>query len=86
MGGKYGIAGEVRVIANRDLKKGDDLNWFYPSTEYLSPRPFACVCGAPEAVCIGTQRGSYYLSDEVLSRYYMNKHIMELRVGQEKTG
>lgn len=67
-----GTAGEVRVVSGRDLQVGDDMTWFYPCTEWESPRPFACLCGAADGsengskTCIGTQKGSKFLGQEVL--------------------
>lgn len=59
-----GLAGEVRVVNDRNLQAGDDVTWFYPSTEWESPRPFTCLCGADEGgeskKCIGVQRGSKF--------------------------
>lgn len=52
-----GISGEVRVAHNRDLEVGDELTFFYPSTEWASASPFKCLCGAGEGRCIGMQRG-----------------------------
>lgn len=69
---------EVRVANNRDLKAGDDLSFFYPSTEWYCARPFECRCGAGEDVCIGTQQGAYFLSKDKLDQYFINKHILEL--------
>ncbi|KAJ5493480.1 hypothetical protein N7539_002226 [Penicillium diatomitis] len=79
--GEYpnGVSGELRVVQDRDLRVGDELTWFYPSTEFISPRPFECLCGAGKELCIGTQRGSNFLSEEVLSRYFINNHVRELR-------
>ncbi len=56
--GRYpgGVAGEVRVVRDRDLQVGDQLTFFYPSTEWASPRPFQCLCGAGVGKCIGMQR------------------------------
>ena len=46
--GKHGIAGEVRVSRNKAIRKGEDLSFFYPSTEWKSVKPFDCLCGASE--------------------------------------
>lgn len=91
-GGEYGVCLELRVRKDRNLKIGDDMDWFYPSTEYHSPRPFECRCGAPEGICIGMQRGGKFLSNEVLSRYHISPHIFYLREqeklqsGRQETG
>ena len=77
-----GVSGEVRVVGDHDLQVGDDVTWFYPSTEWESPRPFKCLCGTEERGegkrCIGTQRGSKFLDQGVLQNYFMNKHVVEL--------
>ena len=73
-----GIAGEVRVARDRDLEVGDELTFFYPSTEWGCARPFDCVCGAGEDWCIGVHRGAEGLSKEVMERYFVNKHIRVL--------
>lgn len=64
------------VRAARDLGAGDELTFFYPSTEWDMSRPFACLCGAPD--CLGTIAGARYLPAETLSRYSVNRHIREL--------
>ena len=67
-------------MRDRELQVGDHLTYFYPSTEWASPRPFECLCGARDTrrKCIGVQRGSKYLSKEVLDRYFVNDHVGEL--------
>lgn len=69
---------EVRVARDRDLKVGDDLTYFYPSSEWKSPRPFKCLCGSPEDVCIDWQKGSHNLSKETLEKYFVNEHVQQL--------
>ncbi|EGX48762.1 hypothetical protein AOL_s00079g401 [Orbilia oligospora ATCC 24927] len=73
-----GICGELRVVADRDLEAGDELTFFYPSTEYISPRPFNCLCGAENGVCIGRQEGAHFLDNSILGKYFLNKHIKNL--------
>ena len=62
------------VTAARDIKPGEILNFFYPSTEWEMDRPFICQCGAPD--CVKIVAGARYLSPEVLSRSYVNLHII----------
>ncbi|KAF3226571.1 hypothetical protein TWF106_000312 [Orbilia oligospora] len=73
-----GICGELRVVADRDLEAGDELTFFYPSTEYISPRPFDCLCGAEKGVCIGRQEGAHFLDNSILGKYFLNEHIKNL--------
>ena len=64
------------VRAAVDLKAGDEITFFYPSTEWDMVRPFECLCGARE--CIGFVAGAQYLSIDILRRYFINSHIQEL--------
>lgn len=73
---------EVRV-GDKPLKKGQDLTFFYPSTEWDMSQPFECTCGSPKGVCVGTVRGAKYMSPDVLKRYWLNPHIEEL-LAQER--
>lgn len=68
---------EVRVVDDRPLLSGEDVTFFYPSTEWDMQQPFDCNCGATQ--CVGWIHGAKYLSDDVLARYWLNPHIEELR-------
>jgi hypothetical protein len=59
-----------------DLKEGDEITFFYPSTEWDMVRPFKCLCGARK--CIGIVAGAQYLSIHILKRYFINSHIQKL--------
>jgi hypothetical protein len=62
--------------AVRDIARGEELSYFYPSTEWVMARPFLCLCGAEN--CIRIVAGARQLSADVLSRYFINEHIREL--------
>lgn len=64
------------VIAVRDIPAEEELNFFYPSTEWEMDRPFICLCGAPQ--CVRLVAGARYLSIDTLSRYFINPHIREM--------
>ena len=66
----------LAVVAARDIAAGDELTFFYPSTEWDMARPFVCLCGAPE--CIRLVAGAKYLSLDTLSRYFINPHIRDM--------
>ena len=66
----------LEVVAARDLAAGDELTFFYPSTEWEMAQPFACQCGAPE--CLGTVSGARDLMPDALERYALNPHIKAL--------
>lgn len=72
---------EVRVSKHRDLQIGDELNFFYPSTEFRMDKPFQCCCDAgPD--CLGLISGADNLNPTQLSRYEVNRHILELKKEQ----
>jgi hypothetical protein len=62
---------ELRAI--RDIEPGEELNFFYPSTEWDISTPFQCLCGFSH--CLKKIAGAKYLSPNVLSRYFINQHI-----------
>ncbi|KAF2651067.1 hypothetical protein K491DRAFT_696738 [Lophiostoma macrostomum CBS 122681] len=69
---------EVRVNPDLDegLKAGDELTFFYPSTEWDMAQPFECLCQNTE--CQGTISGAKDMPVDVLGRYWLNTHIEEL--------
>ncbi|KAI0112081.1 hypothetical protein GGR51DRAFT_54844 [Nemania sp. FL0031] len=67
---------EIRVSKNRDLKKGDLLSFFYPSTEWRMAQPFDCWCGASE--CFGRVEGAARIDAQKLDSYWINRHIREM--------
>lgn len=66
------------VTAARDIAIGEELNFFYPSTEWEMDRPFVCLCGAPQ--CVRLVAGAKYLSIDALSRHFINTHISQIMV------
>lgn len=69
---------EVRVNPDLDggLSAGDELTFFYPSSEWDMAQPFKCRC--QEAECTGTISGAKDMPPEVLRKYWLNPHIEEL--------
>jgi hypothetical protein len=74
---------EVRVSSERDLKEGDELTFFYPSTEWDMAQPFDCLCGGGK--CRGRITGARDMDEGVLGEYWLNKHVEEL-LGEKKSG
>jgi hypothetical protein len=66
----------IALRAIRDVEPGDELTFFYPSTEWDMHHPFVCRCGAPQ--CVRLVAGAKYLSADVLGRYYINPHVRDL--------
>lgn len=70
-------AREVRAL--RAIAAGEELTFFYPSTEWRMTEPFACGCGA--AGCLDRVEGAASLSAEILGRYALSPVIRALLEG-----
>ena len=66
------------VIACRDIAKGEELSFFYPSTEWEMDAPFICLCGSSN--CIHVVAGARFLPLSTLEHHFLNKHIRELMI------
>ncbi len=66
------------MIARRDIAKGEELSFFYPSTEWEMDAPFICLCGA--ANCIHVVAGARFLPLSTLEHHYLNRHIREMMI------
>lgn len=77
---------EIRVRHDRDLKKGDILSFFYPSTEWELAQPFDCWCGAGEGKCLGRIEGAAKAGKDRLKHWWLNDYIREMLDEQEKCG
>jgi hypothetical protein len=83
------IAIEVRVAARRDpsgramgLHKGDELTFFYPSTEWEMAQPFECNCG--KDTCKKWISGAKDMDSAKLHGLFLNRHIHELLEEQKQ--
>jgi SET domain-containing protein len=66
------------MVARNDIAKGDELAFFYPSTEWEMAAPFICLCGAPN--CIHVVAGARFLPLSTLQDHFLNKHIREMMI------
>jgi SET domain len=64
------------VLAARAIAAGDELTFFYPSTEWEMACPFVCRCGDPN--CIGLVAGARFLPASVMGRHPVSGHIHSL--------
>ena len=62
------------VVAERDIAAGEELTYFYPSTEWEMAEPFACRCGSP--ACLGVVRGARHLPADVAGHRFLNHHVV----------
>ena len=68
----------MKMVAYRDIEKGEELFFFYPSTEWQMDAPFICLCGS--ANCINVVAGARFLPLSTLERHYLNPHIREYMI------
>jgi hypothetical protein len=69
----------MSVIAAQDVAAGEELTFFYPSTEWEMSSPFICLCGATN--CIHVVAGARFLPLSTLENHFLNRHIRELMIG-----
>ncbi|KAH8907082.1 hypothetical protein BR93DRAFT_927937 [Coniochaeta sp. PMI_546] len=73
----------LAIIAGpKGLKPGDELTFFYPSTEWSMSQAFDCLCGTPS--CRGRISGAKDMTDAQLEGLWINGHIREL-LEEQKT-
>lgn len=63
----------LSIFSNRDINPGEELTFFYPSTEWEMKEPFKCQCNSKK--CLDYIAGAKFLPFEVLDSYFLNKHI-----------
>ncbi|WP_225896516.1 SET domain-containing protein-lysine N-methyltransferase [Amazonocrinis nigriterrae] len=66
----------MQVIALRDISPGEELTFFYPSTEWEMDRPFQCNCRSSQ--CIDFVTGAKKLAINQMIKFRLNPHIKSL--------
>ena len=75
--------GLMQLVALREIFPGEELTFFYPSTEWQMTQKFQCYCGSPE--CIGLIRGAKYLSGEAQEKYRLTGFIQQQLAKRKRT-
>jgi hypothetical protein len=57
----------------REIKKGDELRFFYPATEWDMSQPFSCNCGSSN--CLGVIKGASYMPASMLKDYKLSDFV-----------
>ncbi|MBV9989260.1 MAG: SET domain-containing protein [Chitinophagaceae bacterium] len=65
----------MQLIALKEVQPGDEMLFFYPSTEWDMAQPFDCFCGT--AQCLHRIQGAAHLSDEEVMRYRLTAFIQQ---------
>ncbi|MEP7320456.1 MAG: SET domain-containing methyltransferase [Saprospiraceae bacterium] len=63
--------GVLRCV--KDITKGDQLTYFYPSTEWQMIQPFDCTCGSSK--CLGYIQGAHAIDYDVITGYDISSYI-----------
>ena len=66
-----------QVVCLRPVAIGDELTFFYPSTEWSLSEGFACRCGVSS--CLGYIRGAEHLPPQTQQR--LSPHILRMLEG-----
>ena len=66
---------KMEVVCLRDIVEGEDLTYFYPSTEWALTEPFECKCGS--ILCSGWIRGAAFITKEAINRYQYSPYILK---------
>jgi D-alanine-D-alanine ligase len=69
--------GTREVVCLRPIAAGEEICFFYPSTEWRMEEPFRCLCPSPD--CLGMIRGAEYMPEEVLEKYRLTPYILRKR-------
>ncbi|KAH7134728.1 hypothetical protein B0J13DRAFT_88949 [Dactylonectria estremocensis] len=70
------------LVGPKGLKAGDELTFFYPSTEWSMAQPFDCLCNT--LTCRGRIAGARDMTDAQLDGAWLNGHIIQLRAEQRR--
>ncbi|MBX9883814.1 MAG: SET domain-containing protein-lysine N-methyltransferase [Novosphingobium sp.] len=65
----------MEIVALRAIAAGEEVRFFYPSTEWTMDRAFDCRCGS--SACKGRIVGADQLDADALQRYAFNQHILD---------
>lgn len=65
----------MQLVALTEIQPGDELMFFYPSTEWSMTQPFDCFCSTTQ--CLHRIQGASYLSDEAVMQYRLTDFIIE---------
>ena len=64
------------VTCLRKIDEGEEMTFFYPSTEWSMAQEFDCHCGTQG--CLGRIQGAAHLHPDILPKYQISKHIKQL--------
>lgn len=66
---------DLVVTALRKIEIGEELMFFYPSTEWSMDRGFDCLCKS--SGCLGYIKGAAHLPLNILTKYKLSEYIQK---------
>lgn len=73
----YVDCARLEIAALCRIEAGEELYYFYPSTEWAMAEPFDCRCGRPS--CLGRIRGAKHLVNGIERSVGWASHVTEMR-------
>ena len=61
------------VTCLREIEVGEEMTFFYPSTEWSMDQKFECHCKT--AVCLNSIQGAAHLHPDILKKYQLSAYI-----------
>ncbi|MEO6288280.1 MAG: SET domain-containing protein-lysine N-methyltransferase [Ginsengibacter sp.] len=65
----------MELCCLQDISAGDELTFFYPSSEWAMAEPFLCFCGANN--CLHEIQGASFLPQEIIHNYKFTDFVMQ---------
>lgn len=65
----------MEVVALKPIAEGDEMTFFYPSTEWDMAQPFDCFCGTSR--CLGQIKGAAHIPENILGTYKLTRFIQQ---------
>lgn len=65
----------MQLVALKALSSGDEMTFFYPSTEWKMTQSFDCYCGSPK--CLGRIEGASVLTKAIQEQYRFTDFIQQ---------
>lgn len=73
----------MTVEALVDISSGQELTFFYPSTEWSMASPFLCGCGSP--CCLKSIAGASHMDPGVVRQFRLSAHIQAMLAAASQT-
>jgi hypothetical protein len=65
----------LKLVALKEIKAGEEMTFFYPSTEWEMTQQFNCYCG--HSNCLGEIKGAAFLSEEAVKHHKFTDFIQQ---------